>query len=447
MSIVNIDGVVLNVDANIGSAHYSNNRIDPEKITFGKAVKIQAGTGQGDLIDSTTDCACDYCGTDMFEVGKKYYWLFYNLSYKKFVIADMSIAYYDQNKSCLSATKKAYIEMPTGAAYVRYSYRPSSESVNIGKNMVVCEDVLQNYENGELVDFEPFEKYGDNDADSAWKLAERATEIIPSLMPDTLHGKRMLGWGDSIMFGLGSLKSGFLQIIAERHGMYYVNNGVSASTWPQIHSRIVSTYAQYLTKDVDYILLSGQINDAIAVRRSQESRGDVTSFYEEDGTNEWDTSTYAGAVEKSLSILTQNFPNAKIIFVCEHKMLPIPVEDQKTIYDMCRTICDKWSIPIADIWGRLDMHYTLYKELFTQNNARQAGFEGWDEKAATASAMTDVAKKYLYTGSEENMNSGFIYAYVDGAWTGVCYLDGTHPNTKGYNMFYVPLVEGAMLYG
>lgn len=391
----------------------------------------------------------DFIDKYMIPEGKSFCHMQLNSGTGLFERSSAKVVYYDKNKNAISTVNSAEtIELTGDAEYCKvhmYYYAPELVEKRL---MIVDIDIAELLNNKPQKAFIPFEKYGDTSGDSAIVLSRRAETRASSSIPDILYKKTVIGFGDSIMYGLGSTKQGFIQLISDKHDMYFWNYGVSGRTMPGIATNDLHNYESHIQKNIpDYILLCGQINDAIEIHRGNEELGQITTFFAENEENTWDVTTFAGAFEKILYTLSTNFPYAKIIHVLEHKMSPVALEKQEIVYSMAKSICSKWNIPTADIWSRLDMRdYTQHRELFTHNNGRNTGIEDWDEKVSLASEMTDITKIYLYVGNEVGYSNNYEYQYKDGSWQAVAYIDGTHPNEKGYMRFYVPLIEEAMLY-
>lgn len=144
--------------------------------------------------------------------------------------------------------------------------------------------------------------------------------------------------------------------------------------------------------DSDYIIVEGGINDYLLGRRL----GSIT----EDMTSVVDITTTAGAAEYLCRQLIERFPDKKTAFVIAHKAkthwrtknnAPGGAYTLQECYDTISQVMKKYSIPIVDL----------------SENAR---------------FNTEIQTLLKYTHNS----------------------DGVHPNKKGYELFYVPLILGVI---
>ncbi|MCR1951855.1 SGNH/GDSL hydrolase family protein [Clostridium sp. DSM 100503] len=111
-----------------------------------------------------------------------------------------------------------------------------------------------------------------------------------------------------------------------------------------------------------------------------------------------DKTTIAGAMQWILHTLKSNFPDAKIIFVSVHKMASRKYDRQVAFHSLCQDICNKYSIPVADIFNKGNLN---------------TFFEG----------------HHKYTNATDSMPNG----------------DTTHPKEEGYIKFYLPLIYDVLI--
>ncbi|MGM9834810.1 MAG: SGNH/GDSL hydrolase family protein [Bacilli bacterium] len=201
-----------------------------------------------------------------------------------------------------------------------------------------------------------------------------------------LKGKSILGFGDSIMYGAGNDGVGIVNLIAERNNMTYVNNAVSGATILKDSNNNIPVQIEEYSDTADYILLEGYINDC-NISGIENRVGEVTGYY----SSSLDTNTFCGQLEDMLKTVQNKFTGKKIAYVFVHKMSTRGTDIQKIIHDKSKEICDKWSIPIID--------------LFEESNLN-----------------TNITEYKQYTNNS----------------------DGTHPTQTGYELYYLPLIEAKL---
>ena len=160
---------------------------------------------------------------------------------------------------------------------------------------------------------------------------------------DVLFGKKMVICGDSIAFGHGG--DSFAYTIAENENMALDKPATGTARFAN-SSPVISIAAQTtaLTKDYDYILIEGGINDAL----NGVSLGTLTESF----SSELDESTCLGAVEKICKFLVENYSDTKKLFILCHKCTNknfVPYASQETFFAGIITALQKWNIPYIDI--------------------------------------------------------------------------------------------------
>ena len=199
-------------------------------------------------------------------------------------------------------------------------------------------------------------------------------------------------FGDSIMAGWGWKEgTGIIQPLKEKYpDATWINKAESganmAVTSSPTHTPIVNQITSY-TGAADAIIFDGGVND----KNNGISIGSITAGY--DAT--YDTSTFCGALERSLQYIMDRYPLAVKLYIIPHSF----GKDNSfldSIYEKAIEICKKWNMP------HLDMR--TYSQI----------------------AMTSANKdKYTYN---PNSKKG----------------DGVHPNEIWYRTFYSPVVDQAL---
>lgn len=190
-----------------------------------------------------------------------------------------------------------------------------------------------------------------------------------------LSGKTAVFLGDSICAGTTTLESaaeygyGWGGLIGEANKMKWKNFGRNGGTIAPIASveeaRWVPTQvdlalAQY--PDADYVIFEGGCNDADTLGESKLGTFSASGYAPEG------TSTFTGAFEVLVLKILNSFPNAKIGYIVAQKM---GVSDDygsannryRKFFDRAVEICQKWGIPVIDLWNetplnpKLAIHY------------------------------------------------------------------------------------------
>ena len=198
-----------------------------------------------------------------------------------------------------------------------------------------------------------------------------------------LAGKTILNFGDSIAFGSVDNCYSYCYQVADNNYMHVYNEAVAGSTIRTTKTlNILKQINESTITEPDFILINGLTNDAYT-EVIQEQLGTITS----DFTSTLDTTTFCGSFEATLKAAKEKWPNAQIIFVTTHKNGNRNYDAQNTLTELAIEMCEKWSIPVADVY-------------------HNSGLDSFNE---------------------EHMNT-----YIN---------DGSHPNTLGYKKFYVPIIE------
>lgn len=204
---------------------------------------------------------------------------------------------------------------------------------------------------------------------------------------NSLNGKHIVGFGDSIVYGAGNSGYGIVDIIAENNDMTCENKAVGGATILKRTSNNIPKQIENYEGNPDYIILDGYINDCV-LSDVLEVLGDVSSYY--GGT--FDNSTIIGQFETMLKYMLTKFHSSKIVYICVHHMSSRDDSKVKIVHDKIVKACKKWSIPVVDLYeeGQLNTTINIYKEKYTDSG------------------------------------------------------DSTHPNRLGYDLFYIPKIEAKL---
>ncbi len=184
-------------------------------------------------------------------------------------------------------------------------------------------------------------------------------------MENKLFSKTIIWNGDSICSGSAREGNWATRIAANNQMIYknYAHGGATiAANLPlksdgcRRHS-VCETLDQMYSEfpDADYIVLEGGTNDAdllgLAVNGEKSLLG---NFSQNDFSQNYDTSTFCGALEDVFCRATKYWCGKKICFIVAQKMSADPIcyyENRRFYFDMAVKICQKWGIAFIDLWN------------------------------------------------------------------------------------------------
>lgn len=213
-------------------------------------------------------------------------------------------------------------------------------------------------------------------------------EVARAYSVNILSGKTAVFLGDSICAGTTTLESaaeygyGWGGLIGEANKMRWKNFGRNGGTIAPISSveearwiptQVDLALAQY--PDADYVIFEGGCNDADTLGESN------LGTFSASGYAPTDTSTFTGAFEVLVLKILNSFPNAKIGYIVAQKM---GVSDNygsannryRKFFDRAVEICQKWGIPVIDLWNETPLNPKLaihYDSSLTADQANENG--------------------------------------------------------------------------
>lgn len=228
---------------------------------------------------------------------------------------------------------------------------------------------------------------------------ENNQKRIGILEKDPLHGKKITCTGNSITAATHSVPGhGYIEQIADAHGMTVDNHAIWGAIIPQGHPResgditdigCIHDTLDSMDAGADIVVISGSINDC-EYYSDASFLGEITG----DFSSELDLTTFYGALEDMCKKALQKWAGKPIIYVIEHRM----TLDNTTygqyylkLHEAIVKVMNKWGISIVDLFSDCP---------------------------------------------SLNYNEGYKAKYTTG--------DGTHPNYDGYERFYVPRVYAAI---
>lgn len=211
----------------------------------------------------------------------------------------------------------------------------------------------------------------------------------PTFSSSPYKDKTIVAFGDSVLAGWGWKEgTGIIQPLKEKYtDAVWINKAESganmAVTSNPSHTPIVNQITSY-TGAADAIILDGGVND----KNNGLPIGSIETNYDAS----YNTSTFCGALERSLQYIMDRYPLAVKLYIIPHSF----AKDNSyvdSIYSKAIEICDKWNMPYLDM--------RVYSQI----------------------AMTSINKdKYTYN---PNSKKG----------------DGVHPNETWYRTFYCPVID------
>lgn len=203
-----------------------------------------------------------------------------------------------------------------------------------------------------------------------------------------LYDKTAVFLGDSICAGTTTLASapeygyGWGGLIGEKNEMAWQNFGRNGGTVAPISSvdeaRWVPTQvdlalAQY--PNADYVIFEGGANDADILGENK------LGTFSASGYSPTDTSTFTGAFEVLVLKILNSFPNAKIGYIVAQKMgvsndYGSANNRYRKFFDRAVEICQKWGIPVIDLWNETPLNPKLaihYDSSLTADQANENG--------------------------------------------------------------------------
>lgn len=219
-------------------------------------------------------------------------------------------------------------------------------------------------------------------------------------------GKRLLVFGDSIMYGSGNGGVGVGEFLEKHLGFELKKYCVGGARcgYDEGKDWIVEQVQNAITDNAqaEYIVFDGFTNDCF---KTDEVNFDVPLGEVTQGYDNFDifkvekNFTFSQCFENILWAFKKYFKGAKVLFVRPHKMGRREAEAQKIYGERAVELCKKWSVGVADIYadGAIDTFV--------------------------------AADRDKYTFDSYNWGRG----------------DCTHPNELCYTRIYMPIIEKKLL--
>lgn len=203
-----------------------------------------------------------------------------------------------------------------------------------------------------------------------------------------LRGKTAVFLGDSICAGTTTLANaeeygwGWGGIIGEANKMVWSNYGRNGGTITPLDSvdevRWVPYQADLAAADypnADYVIFEGGTNDADTLK------ADGLGTFTESGYAPTGNADFTGAFETLVLKILTAYPNAKVGYIVAPKMGAVSDYSsdgnvRRQFFDRAVEVCEKWSIPVLDLWNGNPMNPSLsvyYDSSLTADEANEAG--------------------------------------------------------------------------
>ena len=280
--------------------------------------------------------------------------------------SDGRIALTDDNNNWVCNSVGVVTPTDNNAAY-DFEFEITQEMVNKGATKIAF-DCYQPLLNSVMIvkDREYPDKY------IPYGYIEVLTEDAKKV-PNILTEKTAVFLGDSICAASTEYEGamagyGWAGLIGEANNMVWKNCGVDGGTITELEEVAESIGERaWLTKqvdvayaehpDADYVIFEGGCNDA--ARMGDSKLGEISTGY-----SNFDKTTFSGAFETLVLKMINTFPKAKIGYIIPPKMHTgndhtSKGHEYRRFFDRAVEICQKWGIPVIDLWNGCPMNPKL----------------------------------------------------------------------------------------
>lgn len=246
----------------------------------------------------------------------------------------------------------------------------------------------------------------------------------------SLEGKTALFIGDSIAAGWRDDRNGgayensssvtygrgWSRRLRLDYGLGAENASVAGASFKRIdnRARIVEQLHNNKSKEYDYVIMEGGFNDAMGENKTPASPetatpvGKVSSSFSLD---DFDTSTFAGALEELFYYAKSYFDGAKLGFIITYST-PLSkyggytanAAKMKEYWDTAKQICDKWDIAYLDLFSGKAADGKSYSNDILKTSSTSY-FPGGNDQIHLNSAGYDVISPYIAEWMK-TLNSG-----------------------------------------
>jgi len=214
-----------------------------------------------------------------------------------------------------------------------------------------------------------------------------------------LNGKKLLVFGDSIMYGSGNGGFGVGEYLARDFGIKlkkYCVGGARVGYYEGKNWMIEQVRKSVENGDeADYIIFDGFTNDCY---KTDGVNYDVPLGEITDGFDNFDifavskrNTTFSNCFENVLAAFKKYFPQAKVVFVRPHNMGRREEEIQRVYGERAVTLCKKWGVTVADVYSESGLN------TFNPEDRDKYTFDsyGWGRGDCTHPNDLGYREKYL----------------------------------------------------
>lgn len=212
--------------------------------------------------------------------------------------------------------------------------------------------------------------------DIYYPYGEIQVDATAAKLDNFLWEKKAIFFGDSICAGttVGEIPEkgyGWAGLIGVENNMEWQNSGQNGAAFVSGLSAGRTIISQVTTEagtffDSDFVVFEGGTNDADEL--GADGLGEISSVW--DG---FDTSTFSGAFEDTISSILNLYPNASYLYVIPPKMglnqIDAPNSVRRLYFDQATKICRKWGIPVCDLWHNSPLNPNLAKYWLGNNES------------------------------------------------------------------------------
>lgn len=169
---------------------------------------------------------------------------------------------------------------------------------------------------------------------------------------NVLIGKSVLFVGDSITDAVKDdyKEEGWAGRIGTQNKMEWTNAGVSGASASTARptNRIITQLQNNSSKEFDYVILHGGVNDAMEAFPI----GEVSDSF---AASSFVISTFAGGLEEMIHYTVSNYAGAKIGYIVNYATPNSTwggeTKDMSAYFEMAKQVCAKWNIPYIDLYS------------------------------------------------------------------------------------------------
>lgn len=195
-------------------------------------------------------------------------------------------------------------------------------------------------------------------------------------MRESLRGKTVYAFGDSIIYGHTAPQESALWLIADQYGMklsMFARNG--ATVLPG-ENQILKQMETAPASTPDFVVFDGGTNDEYGSKGSDRFNSpgehpDITCRYGQVSGEEPGGSTFCGAFIQLLGTIKRRWPGSKAVFLAVHKSGARDFAIQTQLHKLTVEMCGQWGVTIADLFA--------VPELDTRDSGQMRDYiiDGW----------------------------------------------------------------------